>query len=168
MSMEYKTDSSLLSEQHNTLLLVDTIVGQADLAMRPSFELLGGTALLFHGVEAVFTVDIDVANAQSETVKKLVEPFISDMASTVVYLAKNYKDRLIPYPEGQFTNIDVWLLSIEDLIITKLYAWRHKDQEDLVKTNLFSKCNFATLTRIINDEFPVEEASKLLTRLSTI
>ena len=165
---EYMHEDSLIAEQHNTLVLLDMEIGKADLSMRPSFELLGGTALAFHGVTAVFTVDIDCANAQTEQVKKIVEPFVSDMASTVVNLPKNYKDRLIPYPNGTFDNFDVFLLSIEDLVITKLDAWRVKDQEDLTKTSILKKCNMQATVKIVNEEMPLERASVLLQRLSCL
>ena len=45
---EYKYDKSLASEQHNTLVMLDAALAKANLAMRPSFEILGGTAMTFH------------------------------------------------------------------------------------------------------------------------
>lgn len=168
MTVQYKQEDTLFAEQHNTLVMIDEIIGKAHLSMQPVFEILGGTALLLHGVEAVFTVDIDLANRQSDEVKALIEPFVSDMASTVVKLPVKYKDRLVRYPEGEFDNIQVYILSIEDLVITKLAAWRPKDIEDLTKTGLFNMCDFSKLTSIINGEFEVAQASELLLRLASI
>lgn len=165
---EYMHSDSLIAEQHNTLVLLDQAVGQANLSMRPSFELLGGTAMAFHGVTAVFTVDIDCANKQTEIVKKIVEPFVSDMASTVVQLPTNYKERLVEYPNGDFENFDVYLLSIEDLVITKLDAWRVKDKEDLTKTSLLTSCDLSKVVSIINAEMPTARASTLLGRLASL
>lgn len=168
MKAEYRLDDSLYSEQHNTLVMVDDIIGKAHLSMKPSFELLGGTALLLHGIQAVFTVDIDCANEQSEVVRELVDPFVSDMASSVAVLPRNYKDRLIEYPGGTFDNIDVFLISLPDIVISKLGAWRTKDREDLLKTDVLSKCNISEVLSIINNEFDVVTASKLTTRLSSL
>lgn len=165
---EYKMDSSLLAEQHNTLVMVDEIIGRAHLAMKPSFEILGGTALLLHGIEAVFTVDIDCANAQSETVKQLVEPFISDMASTVAVLPRNYKSRLKEYNFGEFNNIEVYLISIPDIVISKLGAWRFKDREDLSKTGVLARCDMGQIISIINDEFDSDMSALLTTRLVSL
>ena len=63
---EYKYDKSLASEQHNTLVMLDAALAKANLAVRPSFEILGGTAMTFHSIDAVFTVDIDLANKQQK------------------------------------------------------------------------------------------------------
>ena len=168
MSGKYIMEDSLFAEQHNTLIMIDEIVGRADLAMKPSFELLGGTALLLHGIEAVFTVDIDVANAQSDQIKSLVEPFISDMASEVATLPAKYKERMRQYGEGDFENIEVFLISIEDLVVTKLGAWRVKDREDLTKTGVMKRCDRLKLNSIINTEFDARIAKTLLTRLASI
>lgn len=165
---EYKYDKSLASEQHNTLVMLDAALAKADLAMRPSFEILGGTAMTFHSIDAVFTVDIDLANKQQKQVKEIVEPFVSDMAADVATLPRNYRERLVPYSGGEFESFDVYLLSIEDLVITKLGSWRVKDQEDLAKTDILKKADLRKVQQIINTEFKPDMASKLLVRFSSI
>ena len=76
----------------------------------------------FHSIDAVFTVDIDLANKQQKQVKEIVEPFVSDMAADVATLPRNYRDRLVPYSGGEFESFDVYLLSIEDLVITTCFC----------------------------------------------
>ena len=129
--MDWNFGNDLKSEQENTLILLDKQFENKQ--VRPSFEILGGTALLLHDIEHIVTVDIDVANKLDEETRSIVEPLISDAASEVATLAKNYKQRLVPYKKELFKNIDVYLLSKEDLVITKLGAGRYKDVEDLTK-----------------------------------
>lgn len=161
------TDSNT-SEQYNTLVLLDNVLAKHSIRVRPEFHILGGTALLFHGVSAVVTIDIDTANRLTDEVKAVVEPFISDNASEVATLAKNYKQRLVAYKPEIFKNIDVYILSLEDIVITKLGAGRHKDIEDLTKTDLLKKCDYSKLFNIINTEFATQDASNLLIKLSTL
>lgn len=163
----YDYSGSNESEQFNTLLLLDNAF-KANTGVKPVFHILGGTALLFHGISSVVTIDIDTANSLTEDVKKVVEPFISDNASEVATLAKNYNTRLIRYKEDIFKNIEVYILSIEDLVITKLGAGRHKDIEDLTKTDLLKRCDYSTLFSIINSEFETAKASQLLIKLSSL
>lgn len=165
---EYRYDKSLASEQHNTLVMLDAALAKADLAMRPSFEILGGTAMTFHSIDAVFTVDIDLANKQQQQVRDIVEPFVSDMAADVAVLPRNYKERLVPYGGGEFESFDVYLLSVEDLVITKLGSWRVKDQEDLTKTDILKKADTNKVMHIINTEFDSTMSSELLVRFASI
>ena len=164
----YIFDDSNESEQLNTLILLDNEFNKHPELQKPEFHILGGTALLFHGISSVVTIDIDTANSITNEVKRIVEPFISDNASEVATLAKNYKNRLVPYREDIFKNINVCILSIEDLIITKLGAGRHKDMEDLTKTDILKRCDYSKLFAIINSEFETSKASELLIKLSSI
>lgn len=164
----YDYSGTNLAEQYNTLILLDTEFEKHKNIVKPEFHILGGTALLFHGLGAVVTIDIDTANALSQEVKNIVEPFISDNASEVATLAKNYKKRLVQYNPQIFRNIDVYLLSIEDLIITKLGAGRHKDIEDLKHTDIVDKCDKELVMQIIKNEFNAETSKKLEQRWKTL
>lgn len=156
------------AEQFNTLVLLDNTFEGMHLDVIPTFYILGGTALLFHGISTVVTLDIDVANTLSDSVRNIVEPFISDNASEVAVLAKRYESRLVPYKADVFKNIKVFLLSIEDLVITKLGAGRFKDIEDLKRTNILDKCDYQKLTQIITTEFDTMLTSKLLIALESL
>lgn len=161
--MNWNFGDDLKSEQENTLILLDKQFENRQ--VRPSFEILGGTALLLHDIEHVVTVDIDVANKLDEEVRSIVEPLISDAASEVATLARNYKQRLVPYKKELFKNIDVYLLSKEDLIITKLGAARYKDVEDLTRTSILRDAEIDDITEIINSEFDPMTSSTLLMKL---
>ena len=161
--MDWNFGNDLKSEQENTLILLDKQFENKQ--VRPSFEILGGTALLLHDIEHIVTVDIDVANKLDEETRNIVEPLISDAASEVATLAKNYKQRLVPYKKELFKNIDVYLLSKEDLIITKLGAARYKDVEDLTRTSILRDAEIDDITEIINSEFDAMTSSALLMKL---
>ena len=161
--MYWNFGDDLKSEQENTLILLDKQFENRQ--VRPSFEILGGTALLLHDIEHVVTVDIDVTNKLDEEVRSIVEPLISDAASEVATLARNYKQRLVPYKKELFKNIDVYLLSKEDLIITKLGAARYKDVEDLTRTSILRDAEIDDITEIINSEFDAMTSSALLMKL---
>lgn len=162
----YITEDSLWAEQFNALLLVNDIIKKEQLDHKPIFELVGGTAILFHGIEAVFTVDIDCVNKLTDRVKKLTDVFISDMAGDVALLPRLYELRLVDFEQDKFDSIVVKLLSIEDLVITKLGAFRSKDKEDLLTTTMLDKCNMETLQYIIANEVPINMRNELLSKLS--
>lgn len=166
--MEWQLDDSLESEQLNTLILIDKLFEKYPQGISPVFHVLGGTALVFHGISSVATIDIDVANRLNDKVKALVSDFISDNASEVAVLPKNYERRLVPFRAESFTHISVYLLSLEDLAITKLGSFRHKDKEDLIKTDLMKRVNYDSLLEIINKEFDEVTKSKLLVNLASL
>lgn len=165
---DYLFDESNSSEQYNTLLMLDAAFEKNKTGIRPVFHLLGGTALLFHGVTAVATIDIDTANRLSNSVRRIVEPFVSDNASEVAVLASNYTKRLVPYKEDIFVHIKVYILSIEDLVITKLGAGRVKDIEDLTRTDILQRCDFCKLYTIMKEELPCDTCSKLMEKLAML
>lgn len=138
------------------------------IGIHPVFHVLGGSALVFHGVSSVATIDIDVANKLNDKIRNLVDDFISDNASEVAVLPKRYMNRLVPFHAEEFKHITVYLLSLEDLVVTKLGSFRHKDKEDLTKTDLMQKVNYDKLLEIIREEFDEEMKSNLLVRLASL
>lgn len=166
--MTFDSNDNLSAEQHNTLMLINKVIEKANMSCKPVFEILGGTGLLFHGVQSVFTVDIDTANELSAEVRELVTPFISDNASEVAVLARNYKQRLITYPRGEFSHCVVRLLSLEDIVIAKLGAFRVKDREDLTKTEALRKCNLKLIESIIKSEFDPKTSELLQSRWDSL
>lgn len=164
----YDFSNSLEAEQFNTLLLLDKVLGDKHLSYIPEFHILGGTALLFHGISSVATIDIDIVNEIKQEVKDAVEPFISDNAKDVTVLPLNYIGRMLVYKPECFKHINVFILSAEDLVITKLAAGRHKDIEDLRTTPILEKCDMAKLRQIIQSELDSDNSKLVMSRLSTL
>ena len=153
----YMFDDSLYAEQFNTLLLVDQTLADKQFDAKPVFYLVGGTAILLHGVASVFTVDIDCANKLTEQVKEATYELISDMASSVVKLPRLYETRLVRFKDDVFENCHIFLVSIPDIIITKCAAFRTKDKQDLITTDLMDRCDPNTVLHIIDTELPAEK-----------
>ena len=161
---EYDYSGTALAEQHNTLLLLDAEFANRKPNVKPVFDVCGGTALLFHGVIAASTVDIDTANKLTDEVRNIVDPFISDNAADVVVLPKNYRSRMLQYKPDLFKRILVYYLSLEDLVISKLAAWRYKDREDLIHTSLVRMANIDLVVKIIKEEVDPDLQAILLER----
>ena len=160
----YIADDSLYAEQFNTLLLVDKALGEKEFEVEPVFYLVGGTAILLHGITSVFTIDIDCANKLTEQVKEATYELISDMASEVVQLPKLYETRLVHFKGDVFKNCHIFLISIPDIIITKCAAYRTKDKEDLITTDIMDRCEPQTVMSIIEQEMPTESRDMLKKR----
>lgn len=164
----YKFTDDNASEQHNTLVLLDTILNGHTFEKRTEFCVCGGTAMLFHGLLDAATVDIDVCNTVDKTVLELVEPFISDAARDVIKLPTKWQSRVVRYGENVFKNFDVYILSLADIVVTKLYAWRYKDREDLKYTSILRNVDGLLLRKIIREELPESISDKLILRLESI
>ena len=96
--MYWNFGDDLKSEQENTLILLDKQFENRQ--VRPSFEILGGTALLLHDIEHVVTVDIDVANKLDEEVRSIVEPLILRSPPAREIVPKSI-------PESKFLGLEV-------------------------------------------------------------
>lgn len=164
---KYIYEDTNYAEQFNTLLVIDAAFVNNKRG-KPVFHILGGTALVFHGLQFEMTIDIDTANRINDNVKRVVGELINDNASEVATLAKNYESRLVPFKPEVYENIEVYILSIEDLIITKLGAWRIKDRDDLKKSKLLTVCDYDKLYKIMHEELDYDTYSLLLQRLSSL
>lgn len=158
MSFEdWDISDTIEGELTNNLILVDNIVKDIGCSPTPEFHILGGAALIFNGVNYETTIDIDTANRINDQIKENISSFINDMASEVVDLPVRYRDRLIPFKPSIFDAIQVYCLSNEDLVYTKLSASRSKDMTQLKKTDILYKTDILALRSIIKEESSSEE-----------
>lgn len=148
----YDTSDTPKAELENNLTLVNEIVRMRNLKGKPEFYILGGAALIFHALNYDVTLDIDTANRIESSIKDEVSPFIDDAASEVVDLGTNYRTRLVPYRED-LDCIKVYLLSLEDLLITKLISARRKDLVSSRDSGILDRVNFELLTKILMEEY---------------
>lgn len=165
----YRLDDTTYAEQFNTLIILDDILSKSKVTdvVEPSFIIVGGTAILFHGIDAVVTIDIDCANKIPDKIKDLCGELITDMASSVICFPKNYEERLVRFEESKIDNMKIFLPSIEDLVITKLHAGRMKDMQDIKKYKLLEKCNYDLLVNIIETEMS-ELTDIIMDRLKSV
>lgn len=161
----YQLEESVSAELNNNLVIVNETIKRMGLKQVPQFYVLGGAALVFHGLHHPSTLDIDTANKISEEVADRISMFISDGASEVVKLGNNYKARAVRFKENVFDAIEVYLLSQEDLVLTKLISDRNKDSRDLKESGLLTKRNIEKAKNILLTEYEKEFAKKYLKML---
>lgn len=164
----YSLGDGIKNELHNNLILVNAIVGRMQLESIPEFQILGGAALVFYGLMDRLTMDIDIANTMDARLRSEIDVFISDQASAVVKLGKNYRSRLVPYMQ-QLTSIKVYLLSREDIVITKMMSNRRKDIADLLDSGILTASVIQNTMEILQNEYPeyaAGEYCKFLQRLA--
>lgn len=164
----YKFGDDCWTEQYNTLLLLDKIMENKSYKEKVKLYICGGTALLFHNILDIVTIDIDVCVRLDREVLDDVEPFVNDMAAGVVVLTMNWKKRAIRYKEEDFKNFEVYLMSLEDLIISKLAAWRYKDKEDLKCVDKLCHIRIHDVCKLIDTEIGSDMRSELHSRLELI
>ena len=155
----YSLKDGVTDELRNNLVIVDQTVATMDLPATPEFFILGGAALVFHGLTDRPTMDIDTANRIDDNLREVIDVFVSDQASEVTQLGKGYQCRAVPYME-ELSNIKVYLLSQEDLIITKVISNRKKDIGDLLKTNILTKHNVQKAVSVLQAEYPADAAKR--------
>ena len=132
------------------------------------FHVLGGAAMVLHECSFRATVDIDTANVLTKEVKDCVEEFLSDEAASVAVLPENYVDRLVAYDTHDCSNVCIKLLSIEDLVITKLWSGRSKDYSDVKACLRADKVNINKLLQIIAKELPVDKGNLVRDRFLSL
>ena len=157
----YSLQDSVTSELRNNLVIVNAIIEKMNIRYKPEFFVLGGAALAFYGLIDRPTLDIDTANSIDDNIRACVEEFISDQASNVTELGDGYKDRAVEYmPE--LAAIKIYLLSQEDLIITKMRSGRHKDINDLLKSEILTQHNVQKAISVLETEYPEEIAKRYI------
>lgn len=157
--------------QFRKLLEIDNLFEETydvTLPVIPEFHILGETALLFYGLCGTVASDIDIANEISEEVASIVGANVRDDAVRDAVIPTGYIDRIKPFRPESFKNIAVFLLSPEDIVVTKLVAWRPKDISDLSKSNIISICSKGLIETIIDEELDPEKAGLLRRRLNSI
>lgn len=139
---DYFDDSGTdISELKEALLLADKVVERLGLRNKPVFHVAGGASIVLHGIPSTTTQDIDSVLRMEREVRDAVNDLINDEASYVAVLPTDYVTRLVPYMTEELTHIKVYLVSVEDILISKLGAGRPNDFEDIRYARLVSKCD---------------------------
>lgn len=156
----YHLDDTIYAELNNNLTIVNALVERRNLRGKPEFFILGGAAMIFHGLHYNSTLDIDTANRIEEAIREEVSPFIDDAASEVSILPHQYQTRAKRIRED-LTAIELYILAEEDLLINKLLAGRRKDIAAIRKSNILSRINKAKLFTIIKEELTAVDRERL-------
>ncbi len=138
-------------ELEKRMIELDTIT--YDLYPGLTFEcvIVGGGALLIKDIISRGTLDVDVLEVSKE-VEELFAGFDFNTRVKAVLdcFPYNYEDR-IELVSLKTKSILYYTPSIEDLIVSKLYAYRGKDIEDLEKIKKSKKYNRILLDRIVTE-----------------
>lgn len=122
--------------------------------------IVGGSAFVLLGLtQREVTQDVDYYKA-SINLRNILEryPVINGrFAAHSNSLPYNFEDRIVKLDIGsKFVNF--FVPSLEDLVITKLRAWRENDITDITSDNVISKLNWQKLFKIV---MSVEECTTL-------
>lgn len=112
--------------------------------LRFSLVIAGGGALVLLDVISRATFDIDVLAASRE-LSQLFEKYDlnTQIAAHADCFPMNYEDRVVPVFTGE--KIDVYSISLEDMVISKLCAARDKDLADIQASAVVSRLDWALL-----------------------
>lgn len=118
--------------------------------------LVGGAALMLFKSNDKMTNDIDVFSTSDRKIDKyLFDAVFNDrVKNTSDSFSSDYIDRIIPLDEINVNTICLkyYLLSLEDVVASKLYAGRDKDKMDLKNANLKDMIDWSVLDRIVYEE----------------
>ncbi|MDR0499780.1 MAG: hypothetical protein LBG97_00830 [Coriobacteriales bacterium] len=141
------------SELHKNLLAFDEeaflLFGNHD--VRFTVLIVGGSALLVHGYTNRATHDIDVLSAPANLASLLKKYDINTRVTAFIdSFPYGYKDRCISLPiTGKI--VDFFTPSLEDLVVSKLYAMRQSDIEDLESQGVVNAIDWDKLDKLVYD-----------------
>lgn len=145
------SDTLNKTELKKRMIELDNMV--SELYPSKSFEcvIVGGGALLIHNRIARGTLDVDVL-AVSKEVEEIFESFDFNtrVKSLIDCFPYNYEDRL-ELIQLETKCIRYYTPCIEDLIVSKLYAYREKDIEDIKRIKESKNYNPLLLDKVIDE-----------------
>lgn len=136
-------------EVMENILMADDYMG----AMFPHIEkleliLTGGSSFLLKGLGNKFTLDIDSISELDSNVAEFLESFaINNHAVEVTKLPSGYKERMVHF-KSNCKVFDLYLLSNEDLVISKLGRCSSDDMADILNTGILDITNIDRLTQL--------------------
>lgn len=118
---------------------------------RASMVVVGASALLLCDLSKKnATKDVDVLRAEDCIRDALLKDkdFNDRCNAYSQCLPYNYEDRLLQIKLDTYV-IDVWVPSVEDLTVMKLYRWEDPDKEDLTAEGFVARLNWDQLEHLV-------------------
>ena len=110
----------------------------------------GGSALILGGHIKRSTTDIDILDNYPELQSLFGKYDVNNRINAYAdSLAENYEDRLVKF-DLETKAIDYYLLSLEDIVIMKLFSNRTKDYKDIREKDVINNLNWELLDKIIS------------------
>jgi hypothetical protein len=111
--------------------------------------IVGGGALLIHDLISRVTIDVDALSVSKEVEELFASFDFNTRVKTMIHcFPYHYEDRL-ELIDIETKCIQFYTPCIEDLIVSKLYAYRGKDVEDLTEIKKSGKYNPILLDEVI-------------------
>lgn len=124
------------------------------------FVIVGGSALILNFNSTRATPDIDVLDL-NQNIINIASKY--DMNCRVNAYALNfpynYEDRLVPVKGSDFKVCKFYTPSLEDLVVSKIAAFRSKDIEDLNSKYVLDKLDWKKLIKIVEVDKEFEMAN---------
>ena len=118
---------------------------------RITMTIVGGGALLLQGYLNRITLDIDLIDVYYPILAPILDKYDVNYRSNAFSdcLAENYSSRLVKVNLNTRI-IDYFTLSLEDLVIMKLFSSRGKDHIDIREKEVLNNLNWDKLEEIIS------------------
>ena len=108
----------------------------------------GGSSFLLKGLGNKFTLDIDTLTGLDENVAEFLESFaINNHALEVTKLPAGYEQRLVRF-KSKCKVFDLYVLSNEDLVLSKLGRCSSDDVADILNTGILDITDLDKLTSL--------------------
>lgn len=143
------SDSVNRLELERRMIELDNTVSELYPNMTFECVIVGGGALLLKKIISRATLDVDVLEVSSEVEEIFsVYDFNTRVKAVLDCFPYNYEDR-IEVVDLKTKSINYYIPSIEDLIVSKLYAYRGKDIDDLNEIKNSGRFNPRLLDEVI-------------------
>lgn len=118
---------------------------------RINMTIVGGGALILQGYLNRVTLDIDLIDIYYPILMPILEKYDVNCRSNAFAdcLAENYVSRLHKV-DLNTKIIDYYTLSLEDLVIMKLFSSRGKDHKDIRSNEIVNNINWELLNEIVS------------------
>lgn len=125
--------------------------GTVEQGGRAKMVIIGASALLLCELsQKGVTKDVDVLEAE-QVIKRFISEdrdFNSYCSAYAQCLPYNFEDRLVKIEIETYV-IDIYVPSIEDLAVMKLYRWEQPDKSDLTASEFLNKLNWSLLEHLV-------------------
>jgi len=113
--------------------------------------IVGGGALILQEYIARSTHDVDVISV-SPALLSLLEPYDINcrVQAYINNFPYNYEDRIVPLFQGK--RIDFFTVSLEDIVVAKLYSMRPADIIDITSDEVLNRLDWPLLDRLATSD----------------
>ena len=112
--------------------------------------IVGGSALILQKHLETSTHDIDAISASRELFSLLEKYDINTRVQAYINnFPYNYEDRLVPIFTGR--KVDYFTVSLEDIVVAKLYASRPQDIIDISSEDVLNQIDWSLLEKLVVD-----------------